>query len=118
MMSFMGSIGSMMKGSGLEEALETVYGSNAVNHIISGKAVSRALRGHFLIEAALVNKLIHAILPLTEQDVQTSTLDQDSVNPGQGMETECTMEYAPEHTEEVSALDHDRQVNVMKYKVI
>ncbi len=32
MMSFMGSIGSMMKGSGLEEALETVHGPNAVDH--------------------------------------------------------------------------------------
>ena len=48
LMSFMGSIGSMMKGSGLEEALGTVYGQNAVTHMISGKAVSRALRGHFL----------------------------------------------------------------------
>ena len=52
MMSFMGSIGSMMKGSGLEEALETVYGPNPVAHMISGKAISRALRGHFLVEAA------------------------------------------------------------------
>ena len=32
MMSFMGSIGTMMKGSGLEEALGTVYGPNAVTH--------------------------------------------------------------------------------------
>jgi len=30
MMSFIGSIGSVMKGSGLEEALETAYGPNAV----------------------------------------------------------------------------------------
>lgn len=30
MMSFVGSIGSVMKGSGLEEALETAYGPNAV----------------------------------------------------------------------------------------
>jgi len=37
MMSFIGSIGSMMKGSGLEEALETVYGANSVSHMISGK---------------------------------------------------------------------------------
>ena len=63
MMSFMGSIGSMMKGSGLEEALETVHGPNAVIHMISGKAVSRALRGHFLVQAALVNKLMLALLP-------------------------------------------------------
>ncbi len=36
-MSFMGSIGSMMKGSALEETLETVHGLNAVVHMISGK---------------------------------------------------------------------------------
>ena len=53
MMSFMGRIGSMMKSSGLEEALETAYGPNAVTHMISGKAVSRALCGHCLVEAAL-----------------------------------------------------------------
>ena len=63
MMSFIGSIGHMMKGSGLEEALEMIYGPNAVNHMMAGKAISRALRGHFLIESALVNKLITAVLP-------------------------------------------------------
>ena len=41
LMSFLGSIGSMMKGSGLEEVLENVYGPNAVKHIISGKAYAR-----------------------------------------------------------------------------
>ena len=66
MMSFMGSIGTMMKGSGLEEALGTVYGPNAVTHMITGKAVSRALRGHFLNEAALTNKLLVEILPHQE----------------------------------------------------
>ena len=74
MMSFLGSIGSMMKGSGLEEALENVYGSNAVTHMISGKAISRALRGHFLIEAALMNKLLLQILPYINND-------NDTVNP-------------------------------------
>ncbi len=56
----MDSIGSMMKGSGLEEALERAYGPNAVTQMMSGKAISRALCRHFLIEAALVNKLIDA----------------------------------------------------------
>jgi hypothetical protein len=51
MMSFMGSIGSMTKGSGLQEALETVYGPNAVIHMMSGKAFSRALHGHLLVES-------------------------------------------------------------------
>ena len=74
MMSFLGSIGSMMKGSGLEEALENVYGSNAVIHMISGKAISRALRGHFLVEATLVNKLMLRIWPnIPNLDLTTSS---------------------------------------------
>ena len=39
MMSYMGSIGVNMKGSGIHESLETIYGSNAVDRILSGKAV-------------------------------------------------------------------------------
>ena len=41
MMSFIGSIGHLMKGSG-------ICSSNTVEHMILGKIVSRALRGHFL----------------------------------------------------------------------
>ena len=50
MMNFLGSIISMMKGSGLEKVLDTVYGHNTVTHMITGKTVSRALHGHFLIK--------------------------------------------------------------------
>ena len=77
MMSFLGSIGSMMKGSGLEEALEQVYGPNAVAHMMTGKAVSRALRGHFLVESALLNKLMLAITPnkSMESEKMTNTSD-------------------------------------------
>ena len=52
-MSFLGSIGNLMAGSGLQEVLQVVYASNTVNHMLSGKAVSRALRGHLLVDAAL-----------------------------------------------------------------
>lgn len=52
-MSFLGSIGKIMEGSGLVEALQCCYGPNAVTHMISGKAVDRAIRGHFLTESAL-----------------------------------------------------------------
>ena len=77
MMSFLGNIGSMMKGSGLEEALEQVYGPNAVAHMMTGKAVSRALHGHFLVESALVNKLMLAITPnkSMESEKMTNTSD-------------------------------------------
>ena len=52
-MSFLGSIGKMMKGSGIEELFAEVYAENSVEHIISGKAMSRALRAHFLVESTL-----------------------------------------------------------------
>ncbi|KAL8572374.1 hypothetical protein ACOMHN_023143 [Nucella lapillus] len=56
-MSFLGSIGRLMSGSGLREVLEIVHASNSVGHLLTGKAVARALRGHFLVDAAL-----HAII--------------------------------------------------------
>ena len=51
------------KGSGLEEALKRAYSPNAITQMMSGKAISRALCGHFLVEAALVSMWITALLP-------------------------------------------------------
>ena len=46
-MSFLGSIGHLMAGSGLQEVLEVVYAeTHAVTHMMTGEAVSRAIRGH------------------------------------------------------------------------
>ena len=67
----MSLLGSMMKGSGLEEALENAYGANAVTHMISGKAVSRVLRRYFLIEAALMSKLMLRVLPHMDNENNT-----------------------------------------------
>ena len=58
-MSFLGSIGHIMEGSGLEDLLELVYAKNTVSHMMSGKAISRAWRGHLLADAAL-NTLLMA----------------------------------------------------------
>ena len=101
MMSFIGSIGSMMKGSGLEEALETVYGSNAVTHMISGKAISRALRGHFLVEAALVNKLILEVLP-NENDGS----DDTGGSPNEKIQQhDGEVDMEPVHSNEIKIAD-------------
>ena len=61
LMSFMGSIGAMMDGSGISSVLETIYGENSVKHILSGKAISRAIRGHLLVASALFKKLTELI---------------------------------------------------------
>ena len=42
-----------MSGSGLKELLELVYAPNAVTHMLSGKAVSRSVRGFMLVNIAL-----------------------------------------------------------------
>ena len=52
-MSFIGSIGHLMAGSGLQELLETIYANNAVTHILTRKAVQRAFRGLLLVDSAL-----------------------------------------------------------------
>ena len=53
LMSFLGSIGHLMAGSGLQELLETIFAPNTVTHILSGKAFARAVRGHLLLDTAL-----------------------------------------------------------------
>ena len=52
-MSFLGSIGHIMAFSGLEGLLGTIYASNSATHIMSGKAVNRAMMAHCLVETAL-----------------------------------------------------------------
>ena len=52
MISFMGCIGMLMRGSGLADLLEEVYSEVTVKDMMVGKAVSRAIRGHLLTEGA------------------------------------------------------------------
>ena len=42
-----------MTGTGVKELFELVFASNTTAHMMSGKAVSRAIRGHLLIDAVL-----------------------------------------------------------------
>ena len=77
LMSFMGSIGSLMKASGLEESMEQIYAKNTVPHIISGKAIARALRAHFLVESALVCKLMSPLVGSDDEAVEIEDLTTD-----------------------------------------
>ncbi|GFY64055.1 hypothetical protein TNIN_144821 [Trichonephila inaurata madagascariensis] len=60
-MSYMGSIGYIMTGSGIKEVLSTIYAENTIGHIntlaTSGRVYARAVRGHTLLQQAL-SKLI------------------------------------------------------------
>ncbi|KAK4880980.1 hypothetical protein RN001_004299 [Aquatica leii] len=54
LMSFLGSIGYIMRGSGIEELWSTVYAKNTVPHLLSGHAFSRSLRAHLLTVCGFV----------------------------------------------------------------
>jgi hypothetical protein len=66
-MNFLGSIGSVMAGSGLEELFGLIYGQDTVTHMLSGKAYARAMRAHYLVESALTIKLLRFILPVADK---------------------------------------------------
>ena len=53
LISFLGSIGKVMEGSGLRSALETIYSPVTVGHMFTGMAYSRAVRGHILCASAV-----------------------------------------------------------------
>ena len=48
--SFLGFIGYLMSGAGICEALEVVLTGNTFPLLLSGKAVSRALRGSSIVQ--------------------------------------------------------------------
>ena len=52
-MTFLGTIGALIEATGLKEVLELLYAKNAVTHMLTGKAVSRAICGHLLMVSAL-----------------------------------------------------------------
>ena len=62
LLSFLGVIGDMMSGSGMEELLELIYGMNSVGHNMSGKAFAQTVRGHFLVDSCLNYILINKIV--------------------------------------------------------
>ena len=69
-MSFSACIGHLMAGSGLQEAFETIFAESSVPQILSGKAISRAIRGNNFVQAALFKHLINTC-------VVAKTSDQD-----------------------------------------
>src|SRR6218665_3713190 len=80
-MSYLGSIGAVMAESGLAEALQCCYGSNTVIHMMTGKAVSRAIHGFFLVESALSIILLKSLLePIHDDPCIDHGLNKDNID--------------------------------------
>ena len=104
-MSFIGRIGHLMKGSGIENLLQVIYASNTVDLILSGKAVSRAVRGHCIVDASfhslLAAKVIGVTLPaentdpdlsMESKDVETTSTD-DATKDAESVITEVSQSH-------------------------
>lgn len=63
LVSFLGSIGFIMDGSGLKEAFHAIFAEK----ILSGHVYSRAVRGHSLVQTVL-GRLIFESIELSEQE--------------------------------------------------
>lgn len=64
LMSFTGSIGYIMNGSGLKELFNTIYALNSIEKIMVGHAYSRAVRAHMLTHLAIA-KIVLQFIDLT-----------------------------------------------------
>jgi len=85
-MNFFERIGYLMDSSGLQEVLELIYAPNAVIHMLSGKAIARAVRVHFIVDAALntlmLRKVFNVPLPChteASENNDSDTAESDSV---------------------------------------
>ena len=67
LMSFIGSIGYVMGGSGLEDVFTEVYAADSVLHMLSRKAYTRAEREYIHVDSPLNNMLIEDVMPSLER---------------------------------------------------
>ncbi|XP_045199496.1 uncharacterized protein LOC123553863 [Mercenaria mercenaria] len=112
-MSFLGCIGRIMENTGLKELLATAYAENTVGHMLDGKAINRAIRGHFLVDDALNVLLLEKLLAQKDQSsdsnnnsIQTKDDTNDNIEPETGSDSlkeedteQCDI-HEVEHTEQ------------------
>ena len=89
LMSFLGSVGNLMGGYGLDKALETVYVPVTIGHMFTGKAYSRSVRGHLLCATAVQTLLMEEFwneLTISEKEELQCYYDSDDPNEHEGEE--------------------------------
>lgn len=67
LLSFLGSIGEIMAGSGLKEFMCTVYAPHSEDKMLLGLAFARAIRAHVLVQVSLANVVFDRIRVLDNE---------------------------------------------------
>ena len=65
-MSFLGSIGHLIAGSRIKELFEMIYAPKDVEQIMSGKAISGAVRAHLLLDTVINGLLLFKSMELSK----------------------------------------------------
>ena len=91
-MNFLSSMGHLMAYSGLQELLEVVYAGNTVTHMMTGKAVYRAIHGHLLVDAAWSSTLLADVynVPVPTKDVVEAQTCDGETNKKETIDTVIT----------------------------
>ena len=106
-MSFLGSIGHIMAGSGIKELFEMIYASQAVEQIMSRKAISRAVRAPTVgcgSQRTATSKTMDVPLPCA------AGVEQDDAESSD--KTPCTnsdLKAAESHYDELMAMTKDAE---------
>lgn len=79
-MSFLGSIGQIMDGSGLKELFSVFYASASVDKMLAGHAYSRAVRAHILVHCALVQVILGSTNFTDEESSKLTALLEESTD--------------------------------------
>ena len=101
-----------MKGLGIEETLEQEFGPNAVTHMMSGKAITRALHGLFLIKAALSTKILSNLLP---HDGERNKITDTTIDETRSEELSGSNNEAMEIDEHPTFLNHNKVIALKNF---
>lgn len=77
-MSYMGAIGYLMEGSGIEELWEQVYATNTIGSLLSGHSFARAFRAHVLTLLVLVTVLFEKLI--NENSFSSEEMDKFKIH--------------------------------------
>ena len=96
--SFLGCIGTIMKDSGLEDVFQLIYnGGDTVAKILTGGAYYKALRAHFLVDAAFCSSLLENKLSKESIELLKASIEFSRKN-------KLGSDYSDDITKEITAV--------------
>ena len=105
LMNLLGAIGTLMEDTGLAEILGSVYGENAISHMMTGKSAQRAFRGHLLVDRCLnhivVSDVINANPEVAEKIEQAEEIYTRVKNGEAPLESVLTSEVLKQLNEQL-----------------